>query len=359
MNQSFKTIPVILCGGSGTRLWPASRESRPKQFLPLMNELSLFQNTVERSLRLTGSKPEDVMIVTLGALATDIEKQFAALYPDVKAHILSEPSARNTGAAVAFAAAYAEKTFGKDCILWVLPSDHHIGDETALGSAYAHAQNAARDGKLVTFGIKPTRPDTGYGYIRAKAGTAGTVLPVERFVEKPDLETAKSYVASRQYLWNSGMFLFSANAVLREFETHAPAILAGVRASMENAADTPDAALYAQIASQPFDKAIMEKSDKVAVVPADPDWSDIGSWQSLWDIREKDDMGNVTEGRVVAVNAKNSLIQSKKTLICVAGLDNVVVVETDDAILIMDKNDTDSMRELVKKLKESGAKEVA
>lgn len=351
-------IPVILCGGSGTRLWPASRESYPKQFLRLMNQNSLFQNTAERALRICGAKPSSLVVVTLAAMEPPIREQLASLYPGHAAHILREPSARNTAAAVAFAADYVARTFGANAVLWILPSDHHIGDEAALADGYAAALRAAADNKLVTFGISPTRPDTGYGYIRSGSGD-GRIFAVEQFVEKPDLETARSYLASGQYLWNSGMFLFRAKTVLDEFEQLAPAILKGVRESLKNDAHSPDPVAYGAISSQPFDKAIMEKSAHVVVVPCNPSWSDIGSWESLWDLREKDENNNVVEGRAVTLNATNSLIQSKRKLVAVAGLDNIVVVETDDAILIMNKTDNDSMRELVKKLKDGGAREVA
>ncbi len=350
--QNGKAIPVILCGGSGTRLWPASREDWPKQFLALTNELSLFQNTVHRALTITGAPPDNVIVVTIDALAGAIEEQFADLFPHIKAHILREPSARNTGAAVALAAVYAAKKFGGDALLWILPSDHHIGNEPALGSAFDAALEPASAGSLVTFGIAPTRPDTGYGYIRARAGLYTDVLPVEEFVEKPNLETAKTYLASGQYLWNAGMFLFTASGVLEEFRLHAPAILEGVTASIENNDTAPEKTVYAAIPSEPFDKAVMEKTSRAVVVPANPEWSDIGSWESLWALRDKDENNNVTEGHTVCVNAKNSLIHANKTLIAVAGLDNIVVIETDDAILIMNKNDNDSMRALVKKLKE-------
>lgn len=345
--KSPTIIPVILCGGSGTRLWPASRESRPKQFLSLMNEDSLLQNTVRRALAITNAPASSVMVVTLGAMKNDIAAQIG----DASAHILCEPSARNTAAAVAFAADYAAKTFGDDAILWILPSDHHIGNESALDDSFQYALQSAKDGHLVTFGIAPTRPDTGYGYIRAgKAKDGSHILPVEQFVEKPDLETAKKYLASGQYLWNSGMFLFTAKNVLAEFSQHAPQILSGVRAAVKTNACEPDAQSYAAIESRPFDKAIMEHSNRVTVVPSNPGWSDIGSWESLWDLREKDENNNVLLGNAITHNAKNSLVQAHGKLIAVAGLDNIVVVETDDAILIMDKTDNDSMKELVKKL---------
>lgn len=351
-------VPVILCGGSGTRLWPASRESQPKQFLSLTGETSLLQNTATRALRISGAPASHLVVVTLGAMKGMIEKQLADITPPISSHIVCEPSARNTAAAVAAAARYVADTFGDDAFMWVLPSDHHIGNETALGQSFGHALEAASHNKLVTFGITPTRPDTGYGYIRAQNKDAGkSIMGVEEFVEKPDLETARRYLESGEYMWNSGMFLFSAKTVLSEFKTHAPDVLAGVDTALQNG--VLEAAAYAKIPSTPFDKAVMEKSSSVCVVPANPDWSDIGSWESLWDICDKDENNNVLDGNAVTLNARNSLIHSRKKLIAVAGLENIVVVETDDAILIMNKQDNDSMRALIKKLKDSGAREVA
>lgn len=353
-------VPVILCGGSGTRLWPASRESHPKQFLSLVGEDSLLQNTAQRALSLSGAPASSLVVVTLAAMKGMIETQLSKLSPAMTGHILCEPSARNTAAAVAAAGLYVRHHFGDEAVLWILPSDHHIGDEAKLKNALTLALPAAMDGNLVTFGITPTRPDTGYGYIRAGAAQPhSNVLSVDQFVEKPDLKTAKEYLSSGQYLWNSGMFLFTAGAVLGEFKSHAPDILSIVERSLKTNEKSLDKDLYATIPAQPFDKAIMEKSPHVAVVPANPDWSDIGSWESLWDICQKDENNNVLDGNAVTLNTKNSLIHSKEKLIAIAGLENIVVVETDDAILIMNKQDNDSMRALIKKLKDSGAREVA
>lgn len=343
-------IPVILCGGSGTRLWPASQDNHPKQFLTLTNELSLLQNTVRRALSISGAPLSSLVIVTLDTMA---DKIIAQIDNPLFRHILSEPCPRNTGAAVAFAASYVAQTFGDDALMWILPADHHIGDEAALADSFENAVASARDGNLVTFGIAPTRPDTGYGYIRAARGSGhDKILAVEEFVEKPDSETAKQYLTSGSYLWNSGMFLFSTKTVLDEFTTHAPYILKTVQTATKDNPAEPDGVVYADIESKPFDKAIMEQSSRVTVVPSNPGWSDIGSWESLWDIRGKDENNNVIEGNALAYNSRNSLIQSRKKLIAVAGLDSIVVVETEDAILIMNKSDNDSMKELVKQIKD-------
>jgi mannose-1-phosphate guanylyltransferase/mannose-6-phosphate isomerase len=351
-------IPVILCGGSGTRLWPASRENHPKQFLPLMNDFSLLQNTMRRALRVSGADAASLVVVTLDAMKDGVEKQLRELDDTATAHILCEPSARNTAAAVALAAAYVYRTFGPDAYMWVLPADHHITREDILQNAFGHALRAAKDGHLVTFGIAPSRPDTGYGYIKLGAHKTDTVRLAERFVEKPDAATAQSYLDAGDYLWNSGMFLFSVTSVLSHYEELANDIMASTYAAMENGSlKAPCAKTYAGVHSTPFDKAIMEKSSKVAVVPCDPEWSDVGSWESLWDLKPKDNNNNVIEGKAACYNASGCLVQGKDRLIAVAGLDNIVVVETDDALLITNKSDNDSMKALVKGLKDSGAPE--
>jgi mannose-1-phosphate guanylyltransferase/mannose-6-phosphate isomerase len=349
-------MPVILCGGSGTRLWPASRENHPKQFLSLMGERSLLQETVNRALAVTGAKADMLGVVTLEAQAEKVTQQLTDVHEDAAGHVLAEPCARNTAAAVAFAAEYARRQYGEDTVLWILPADHHMGDESALADAYRAGLNAAAQGYLVTFGINPTKPETGYGYIlQGEPVTHGAAHSVSKFVEKPDLATATAYLESGEYLWNSGMFLFNVKTVLAEFEQHAPSILSAVSAAMDGAAQDgrADAALYEAIPSEPFDKAIMEKSARAAVVPCNPLWSDIGSWDSLWEIRasEADDQGNVSVGNVFSYDVKNSLIEGGDKLIACAGLENIVVVDTGDAILIADRRNGDAIKGLVSALK--------
>jgi mannose-1-phosphate guanylyltransferase/mannose-6-phosphate isomerase len=355
-------VPVILCGGSGTRLWPASRENRPKQFLKLMDDKSLLQNTALRALRVSGAKAADIVTVTLEAFADDVAEQLSAIDAGAARHILREPGARNTAAAVAYAAAYVEQVFGKDAMMWVLPADHHMGDEAALGLAFRNALAAASVGCLVTFGKQPTRPETGYGYIRLGGPLQGdAVYRADAFVEKPDFSTAKGYVEAGNYLWNSGMFLFSAGALLDEYGIHAQEILSGARDSMTEGKTPLHAhpAIYMAIEEAPFDKAIMEKTAKVAVTPCNPAWSDIGAWESLWEIREKDGHGNVVEGDALTQDTRNCFIQSGDRLIACAGVENLVIVDTGDAILIADRSNSDSLRALVKNLKKTGRAEIA
>lgn len=365
--MSKKVIPVILCGGSGTRLWPASREHHPKQFLPLIDDFSLLQNTMQRALRISGSRAENLVTVTHTALAGQVREQLSAINPAATRHILSEPSARNTAAAVAYAAAYIKRTFGQDTLMWILPADHHVGDEEEMTAAFRHALHAAEESYLVTFGIRPTRPETGYGYIRLGRALPGGVIyggavyHADAFVEKPDVVTAGRYIAEGNYLWNSGMFLFSTETLLEEYKNHAADILEKTRLAMEGALHPAEASNdhYAVIPEAPFDKAIMEKSSRVAIVPCDPEWSDIGSWESLWEISEKDRNGNVIEGNAVCQSTRDCLIHAQKRLVACAGVENLVVVETGDALLIANRSDGDSMRSLVKALKGAGYAEMA
>lgn len=354
-------IPVILCGGSGTRMWPASREKKPKQFLSLMDDKSLLQNTLLRAIKVAGCRPEHLVTVTLDAFADDVALQLAAIDPAAARHILREPAARNTAAAVAFAAAYVENTFGADALMWVLPADHHIGDEESLALAFREAYTAACEGNLVTFGIRPTRPDTGYGYLRLGASMKGnTVYKAGAFVEKPDLKTAEAYVSAKDYLWNSGMFLFQTSALITEYTRHAAVIMEQVRVAMDSA-DSPLAACkdqYLSVIETPFDKAIMERSAHVAVVPCDPAWSDIGSWESLWELRDKDAHGNALEGNTACHAVSNCMVQANGRLIAMAGVENLIVIDTGDALLIADKSNGDALRGLVKGMKKEGRSEV-
>jgi len=355
--MSHPIIPVILCGGSGTRLWPASREKYPKQFLSLLSERSLLQDTARRSLRTTATTADKIITVTLGDLSQHVAGQLAALDVAAARHILCEPSARNTAAAIALAACHVEAVYGPNAIMLVLPSDHHIGNESELAKAYALGAEAAAKDYLVTFGITPTRPETGYGYIKLGNTLEGFTAThsAAAFVEKPNLPTAQSYVADGSYLWNSGMFMYRTGKVLAEYETHSPAILAAVRKAMR-AGDNykPDAATYAAIPSEPFDKAIMERSHAVAVIPVQPDWSDIGSWESLWEISQRNEQQNVVQGNAALANSTGCLVMAHSSrLIACAGLKNTVVVDTGDAVLVADRSDQDALRALVAQLKKA------
>lgn len=350
-------IPVILCGGSGTRLWPESREAKPKQFLKLFNEYSLLQNTVRRAIAVSGANPDHIVCVCLESLAPMVAEQLTELDPRTAQHILKEPSARNTAAAVAYAARYVEQTFGAESVMWILPSDHFVGREDALAQALNAAVGAAVSGALVTFGISPTRPETGYGYIKraAQIGNSG-VFAVESFVEKPDFQTAVSFLGDGGYLWNSGMFVFRTGQVIAEFGALAQDVYEIVAQAMDQgAAQAPDESVYGGIPKNPFDKAIMEKSAHVAVVPCDPAWSDVGTWESIREISDKDADGNATTGNVVLAEAKSCLVRAGSgRLVACAGVGNIVVIDTPDAVLVTTGTSSDPLKKLVEILQKTG-----
>lgn len=360
-----KIIPVILCGGSGTRLWPVSRQDAPKQFLNLMGDASLFQNTVKRAMRVSGAAADEVVTVSLGGMVKDAVMHMRAIDPLLATHIIGEPEARNTAAAFALAAFYVRKHFGDDALMFVLPSDHHIANEISYEAALKAATPAASAGFLVTFGIKPTRPETGYGYIRMGDETLHQgVNTVQAFVEKPKRDVAQQYMDSGEYLWSSGMHLFRAETVIGKFFAHAPETAELVEKSFFGGVSDriPAQDLYKTIKKEPYEIAVLEKASDVAVVPCDIAWSDIGSWESLWEISAKDANGNVTadgpSGSVMALNTSNSLIRANdKTVACI-GLKDVVVIETRDSILIADKTASDGIKEIVNQLQKAQAPEV-
>lgn len=361
MIQKDIVVPVILCGGSGTRLWPMSREQMPKQFLSLIGEETLLQATALRAMLVGKTHGNHVVTVTLEAMRDGVAEQYDAVNPALAEHILCEPMPRNTAAAVAFAARYVAEIFGPGALMWILAADHHMGDVERLGEALEHAIKGAQDGRLVTFGIAPSRPETGYGYIKTGAPLDGRsdLLAVDRFVEKPARDVAEEFLKSGEYLWNSGMFLFRADSILESYRRHAPKTLEIVESATQ---DNPKAQsiapeIYGTIPEEPFDKAIMEKSDRVAVVPCDPQWSDIGSWESLWEIAAQDSRGNVLHGRVYTEQSEGCYIRGEKRLIACAGLKNVVIVETADAILVADKSNGDALKKLVTRLRSERAPE--
>lgn len=357
--SNIQIIPVVLCGGSGTRLWPISRDKMPKQFLNLMGNTSLLQETVLRSVSISGASSEELVVVTLGDMKEQVAQQLSELGDGYTKHILSEPMARNTSGCIAYAAMYVMKTFGPDALMWVLPSDHHIADEQNLSAALNAAVPAALGGHLMTFGIHPTRPETGYGYIQTGDDLDGFsgVRKVGSFVEKPPKDIAASYLAAGNYLWNSGMFLLKTDVLLLNFRQLATSTYDIVLKSIQNNIASPSVEYYATLPDEPFDKVIMEKSNSVAVVPCDPAWSDIGGWESLWEISHKDDNGNVVDGKVALHNSKDCIVRADNRLVACVGVENLVIADTGDAILIANKNNSDDIKTLVKRLKAAGRKE--
>lgn len=349
-------LPVILSGGSGTRLWPLSREAYPKQFLPLVGDVTMLQATWNRVAAIAGKAPIVVANQEHRFMAAE---QLRECNVTPQALIL-EPIGRNTAPAIAIAALQALAA-GEDALLLVLPSDHVVRDDAAFHAAVKQAAAAAEAGKLVTFGIVPTAPETGYGYIKAQAGTG--VHAVDRFVEKPDLATAQQYVASGEYYWNSGMFLFKASRYLQELEALQPAILAACRAALDKASRDSDfirldADAFAASPNDSIDYAVMEKTADAAVVPLDAGWNDVGSWSALWEVSDKDADGNACHGDVIALDCRNSYAYGTR-LIAMVGLEDVVVVETDDAVFVGHKDRVQDVKEIVGQIKRDGRSEAA
>jgi len=357
-------IPVILSGGSGTRLWPLSREQYPKQFLPLVGDRTMIQDTALRLRGLEGAGDVGAPIVVCNEQHRFMVAEQLRSVGVRPGAIVLEPVGRNTAPAVAVAALAAlavDAAGDEDPLLLVLPADHVLRDVGAFHRAVAAATAAARTGSLVTFGIVPTWPETGYGYIEMGAGT-GTVVPVARFVEKPDAERAAAFVASGRYLWNSGMFLFGARRYLDELGGLAPAIRAAAEDSFAAAARDLDftrlpADRFGASPSDSIDYAVMEKTRAAAVVPLDAGWSDVGSWSSLHDALPGNAEGNVTRGDVVTVDSRDCLLFSSDRLVAVVGLEGHVVIETKDAVLVAPKARVQDVKLLVNRLKEQGRSE--
>ena len=350
-------IPVILSGGSGTRLWPLSRQAYPKQFLALAGEDTMLQATWQRVAELASAAP---LVVANEDHRFMVAEQLREL-GCTPAAIVLEPVGRNTAPAIAVAALQATAD-GTDPLLLVLPSDHVIADAAGFRAAVAAATPAAQNGKLVTFGIVPTAAETGYGYIQAVAGGDAPVRAVARFVEKPDAATAAQYLASGQYFWNSGMFLFQASRYLAELERHAPAMLAACRKAFAAAARDADfvrldKAAFAACPSDSIDYAVMEKTADAAVLPIDVGWNDVGSWSALWEVAQQDGDGNAHHGDVIALDCRDTLAWGDRRLLAMIGLRDIVVVDSDDALLVAHKDHVQEVKEVVARLKAEGRSE--
>ena len=350
-------IPVILSGGSGTRLWPLSRQAYPKQFLALAGEETMLQATWQRVAELASAAP---LVVANEDHRFMVAEQLREL-GCTPAAIVLEPVGRNTAPAIAVAALQATAD-GTDPLLLVLPSDHVIADAAGFRAAVAAATPAAQNGKLVTFGIVPTAAETGYGYIQAVAGGDAPVRAVARFVEKPDAATAAQYLASGQYFWNSGMFLFQASRYLAELERHAPAMLAACRKAFAAAARDADfvrldKAAFAACPSDSIDYAVMEKTADAAVLPIDVGWNDVGSWSALWEVAQQDGDGNAHHGDVIALDCRDTLAWGDHRLVAMIGLRDIVVVDSDDALLVAHKDHVQEVKEVVARLKAEGRSE--
>ena len=345
----MKLIPVLLSGGSGTRLWPLSREAYPKQFLPLAGAQTMLQATWARVRDLDGAAP---LVVANEEHRFVVAEQLreAGCTPDA---LILEPVGRNTAPAIAVAALQA-LAGGEDALLLVLPSDHVIRDEAGFRAAVRTAQPAAQQGALVTFGIVPDAPEAGYGYIKAAPGDG--VRAVERFVEKPDRATAERYLAEGGYYWNSGMFLFRAGRYLEELQRLQPAMLAACREALDRARRDADFLrldkdAFANCPADSIDYAVMEKTAHAAVLPVDLGWSDVGSWSALWEVATRDPEGNAHRGDVIALDCRDTYAWGERRLIALIGLDDVVVVDTDDALLVARKDRVQQVKDIVRRIK--------
>lgn len=350
-------IPVILSGGAGSRLWPLSRGLYPKQFLPLCGERTMLQETVRRLEGLDGV--DAPMVICNEEHRFVVAEQLRAIGHEPAAIIL-EPAGRNTAPAATLAALHAQVD-GDDPLLLVLPADHLIGDAAGLRAAVAIAAEQARAGGLVTFGVVPRKAETGYGYIKAADTVTedASVLAVAEFVEKPQQSDAERYVRSGDYYWNSGMFLFRASRFLDEMHHWSPAILEACRtAYAERRADQdfvrPQADAFRACPSDSIDYAVMEKAADVVVVPLDVGWNDVGSWSSLWEVGQQDSSGNVTHGDVVVQDVRNCYLHATDRLVGAVGVEDLVVVETADAVLVARKDRVQEVKELVQGLQENG-----
>jgi mannose-1-phosphate guanylyltransferase len=345
-----------LCGGAGSRLWPVSRELHPKPFIRLADGQSLLQKAFLRAVTLPGV--EQVLTVTNRDLFFKTEDEFREVNPTSCAtSFILEPFGRNTAAAVAAAALRVAEADGLESVLLVLAADHLITDQTAFAAAVKQAESIAKQGKIVTFGIRPETPETGYGYIEADGHR------VVRFVEKPSLDKAREYVESGNFLWNSGMFCFTAQAILREFELHAPDILAATKACLAQsrvaqAADWTqvemEAKLFGEVRDESIDYAIMEKTAEAAVVPCAMGWSDVGSWAAISELSQPDDNGNRIEGDMLLHDVRDCYMVSQDRLIGAVGVDNLIVIDTPDALLVAHRNRAQDVKHLYSALKAQG-----
>lgn len=351
--------PVILSGGVGSRLWPISRSLYPKQLLPLVSDQPMM---LETALRVRGGEDFAAPIIVSNDEHRFIiaqQMRDAGIAP--LAHIL-EPQGRNTAPAAAAAAAFVQAQDAKG-ILLILPADHHISNTEAFLGAIAKGATLAEDGHLVTFGVLPSGPETGYGYIKRGKAIEGTgAYSVERFVEKPDLETAKSYLAEGGYDWNAGIFMFRADTILDEMRMHCPEIAARAsEAVIKGVRDLDflrlDAEAFDASPSNSIDYAVMEHAANVAVVPADMGWSDIGSWSALWEIGAKDESGNVISGDVLTADTKNSYIRAENGLVATVGVENLIIVETGDVMLVASRDRVQEVKAIVDRLAANGRTE--
>jgi mannose-1-phosphate guanylyltransferase/mannose-6-phosphate isomerase len=345
-----RIIPLIMCGGAGTRLWPASREVRPKQFLPLFGMRSTFQDTLFRMS--DAALFERPIVITNAAYRFMVLEQLAEI--GVAADVLLEPARRDSGPAIAAGAAFAQ-TRDKDAVVLALAADHVVRDTPAFISACREGLAAADRGRIVTFGIKPERPATEYGYISPGEAVSGEVRAVVKFVEKPDQPTAAEYIKSG-YLWNSGNFMFQASVLLEEYRKFDGASVEAVDSAVTRAGRdlgffTLDPIAFGSAKATSIDYAVMEKTARAAVVPVSCGWSDVGSWRAVWELSDKDAQGNAAQGTAVFEDSRNCNVATDGALVALEGVDDLVVVASQDAVLVSRQKDANGLKRLVAKLK--------
>ena len=336
---------IILAGGSGSRLWPLSRDMYPKQLLSLDENTSLLQQTFKRLQNFCS--PSDIVTVTNVKHYSDIKLQLNKL--DKLNVVIAEPLGKNTAPAIACTLEYFNQKSSEDIVL-IVPSDHLIKNTEAFCKTVEEGQKLAQQGYIVTFGIKPSYPETGYGYIKI-SNKLETGYKVEKFVEKPDFETAERYLESGNFYWNGGIFMSKISVLLDEFKKYVPEIYNNIEQLDYSKETKIKYGIYEQMPSISIDYAIMEKSDKIALVELQSDWNDLGSWQSLYSVKPKDEHGNVIEGKVITENVKNSFIYSQKEVVACSDLENVVIVETEDAIMACRLDKSQNVKKLYEKLK--------
>lgn len=355
--QNLTILPVVMAGGSGTRLWPLSRELYPKQFLRLGSDDTMLQTTL---LRLQGLPVQQCLVIGNEQHRFLIAEQLRQI-DALGRNILLEPVGRNTAPAIALAALHALET-GADPLLLVLAADHVIRDTAALHEAVLLAAQHAGQGHLVTFGVVPESPETGYGYVQTGAATGQGAYRVAAFVEKPSAELAASYIAGGQHLWNSGMFMFRASRYVDELQKFRPDILQACRSAL-TATDADlnfirvDRTAFEACPSDSIDYAVMEKTDEAVVVPLSAGWSDVGAFAALWDVLPKDEQGNALSGDVMAVDSTNSLVMAESALVATIGVQDLVVVQTKDAVLVADRDKAQDVKGIVARLRDSGRTE--
>ena len=359
----MELIPVILSGGVGSRLWPVSREAHPKPFMTLPDGQNLIQKTFLRAAALSGVS--EILTVTNRDLLFKTEDEYRTVNAgSIAQSFVLEPFGRNTAAAVAMAALQLKDSHGSEAHMLVLAADHLIQNEAAFAQTVAKAVQLSAEGYLVTFGITPQYPETGFGYIEAGSSiNAGGGLRVERFVEKPDLQTAEAYLAAGNYLWNSGMFCFKVGAVLDAFTQHAPDVIAAVTDAVERSRLTTadryrclslDPEAFANVPDISIDYALMERSDKVVTIACDIGWSDIGSWNAVSELTPEDQNGNRFEGEVMSYEARNNYVNSEDRLTALVGVQDLLVIDTPDALMIAHKDHAQDVKHIVTQLKKSG-----